>query len=338
MHRAISTLLLAVLAASDAHASLSSGADTFLESQGQVESLLVAQHGRVVVERHRRAGDAMRAHPLRSAGKSLISAALGIAFGGERLQFVDAGVLEVLQHARLVAHANGEKASITIRDVLTMRSGLQCPAEADRRNVCDPAQARTRFPWREYLQLPLADEPGTAFAYNDANPVVIRTLVYAITGTQADDVLAEHVFAPLGMDRSASIGKMRPIDMLRFGQLYLQGGCWDGAQRIPRAWVEQSTSPQVDLSRGERRAGYGYFWWWLQTPVDGAPVDVAYAGGNGGQLIMIVPARDAVIVTTGNAYDRLDVLREQIRAVLRDLLPRLAADEASTAAACGVLK
>ena len=89
---------------------------------------------------------------------------------------------------------------------------------------------------------------------------------------------------------------MRPRDMLKFGQLYLNGGEWGGRQLLSREWVEQSHSPHADSPRGQgRHYGYG---WWLR---DLAGMQVPVAWGYGGQLIFVVEPFDLVVVATADS-------------------------------------
>ena len=80
--------------------------------------------------------------------------------------------------------------------------------------------------------------------------------------------------------------------MARFGPLYLNYGRWDGAQLVPRRWVEDSISPHTP--------GYGYLWW--LRDVNG--VSTFSAAGRGGQLIVCVPDADLLVVVASTAGDR----------------------------------
>jgi CubicO group peptidase (beta-lactamase class C family) len=95
---------------------------------------------------------------------------------------------------------------------------------------------------------------------------------------------------------------LKPRDMARFGYLYLNAGQWDGAQIIPRQWVEDSISPHTP--------GYGYQWW--LRDVEG--VLAFSAAGQGGQHIFCVPQRDLVVVVAskmGSRYqERWSLLEE----------------------------
>jgi CubicO group peptidase (beta-lactamase class C family) len=128
----------------------------------------------------------------------------------------------------------------------------------------------------------------------------------------ADDAhLAEYEHArfawptdPQGFHNTQGDLKIRPRDMARFGQLFLQTGQWNGRQLVPATWVQQATSPQAgpafpSISSGNfQPTNYGYLWW--VTTVDHVPA--YFALGYGGQLIEVVPQRQLVLVIS-TAFD-----------------------------------
>lgn len=93
-------------------------------------------------------------------------------------------------------------------------------------------------------------------------------------------------------------------DMTRLGVLHLQDGVWrnqDGEEEriLPEGWVEYITAPSgPQPNRGGR--GYGAQWW-LSYWGDSQTMSAYAARGNRGQIIMVIPDSDLVIVRRG--YD-----------------------------------
>jgi len=87
-----------------------------------------------------------------------------------------------------------------------------------------------------------------------------------------------------------------PRDFARFGQLYLQNGKWNGEQILPKDWVNY-TGQAAPNSEGE----YGSHWSLNlnQSVLPGLPEDVIHLGGNDGQMIVVIPSKNAVIVRFG---------------------------------------
>jgi len=87
-----------------------------------------------------------------------------------------------------------------------------------------------------------------------------------------------------------------PRDFARFGQLYLQNGNWNGEQILPPDWVNYTGQPAPG-SGGQ----YGSHWSLNlnQTVMPGLPEDVLHLGGNDGQMILVIPSKNVVIVRLG---------------------------------------
>jgi CubicO group peptidase (beta-lactamase class C family) len=92
--------------------------------------------------------------------------------------------------------------------------------------------------------------------------------------------------------------------MAKFGLLYLNGGEYGGKNIIPAEWVHDSletyTVNEFELKKIGRfkNIGYGYYWW----SADVANRHVNFAWGHGGQLIVLVPDLDMVVVTTADPF------------------------------------
>jgi CubicO group peptidase (beta-lactamase class C family) len=84
--------------------------------------------------------------------------------------------------------------------------------------------------------------------------------------------------------------------MARFGQLYLQGGVWNGEQIVPAEWVEASVARQV--SAHGAASYYGYQWW-----VRGSGIYAAH--GYRGRRIFVIPDLDMVVIFTADLSGNL---------------------------------
>jgi CubicO group peptidase (beta-lactamase class C family) len=100
---------------------------------------------------------------------------------------------------------------------------------------------------------------------------------------------------------------MRPRDFLKFGQLILDRGLWYQRQIVDPAWIEESIRPRT-APAGEGDL-YGYGWHLSRVTVDGKGYDVVSAGGNGGQLMLAIPALDVAVMVTAGNYNQYPVWR-----------------------------
>jgi CubicO group peptidase (beta-lactamase class C family) len=87
-------------------------------------------------------------------------------------------------------------------------------------------------------------------------------------------------------------------DFVKFAQLHMNGGTWNGRRIVSEAWARRATSPLQRLGR----SGYGYLWWIGERPYKGRTVKTYLAGGNGSQIAMAVPELDLVIGFWGGNY------------------------------------
>lgn len=113
--------------------------------------------------------------------------------------------LDAPASAYLPAFTGGYKDSVTVRQLLTHRSGL--PAGRDLWRLATNAQDARRY----VLDTPLECKPGECFIYSDLGFDVLGMIVESVSGESLDVFLGEHVFQPLGMTQT----EYRPADSLR---------------------------------------------------------------------------------------------------------------------------
>jgi CubicO group peptidase (beta-lactamase class C family) len=247
-----------------------------------VTSLLVARHGRLVVERYYAGLQASDQVPVFSITKTFVSALVGIALADGRLRSID---------ERLVAVLPETQSPITLRQLLTMTAGFGRSLSFQ---LTDPTALANR---------PLVNEPGTTFNYDSGSSDLLAAVLKRATGMTAAQYAQRRLFAPLGIrgarwpsSRGGSGLILRPRDLLAFGQMYLDSGKWRGRRVVSSAWVRASTRTQVHVPREQALSeGYGYNWW----IGDRAPRLFA-AHGYLGQALVVFPQLDTVVVVTSS--------------------------------------
>jgi CubicO group peptidase (beta-lactamase class C family) len=168
------------------------------------------------------------------------------------------------------------------------------------------------------LSKPLVAEPGTRWYYSGGDVNLLGEIIRRATGLRMDAFAAEYLFTPLGITayewdfikpdfiHASGNLKLRPSDMAKLGQLYLNGGVWNGERIISREWVETSTREFIPVPRRSALAGhadaYGYQWWIKTYYADATPVEAYFRSGWGGQRIIVFPSLDMVAVFTGGNY------------------------------------
>ncbi len=300
----------------------------------RLHSLLVVRNGKLVVEEYFGGLTVERIHTLQSVSKSFTSALVGIAIGRGDLKGVSEKLLDFYPDRSSIENLDERKLAITLKDLLTMRSGT----DYNENGSDSPHHQlnRQRTGWDTfYLNRPMVSQPGTMFNYDSGAVIVTSALLKLRTGRHADAYAQEHLFPQLDIDRffwfknqeghphTGGGLSLRPQDMAKLGQLYLQEGKWEGKQVVPANWVEDSTEKHVDLPNSGRVIGYGYWWWIMQPDPEGPGEENIYAAmGFKAQYIFVVPEHDMVVVVTGDTRSRTDQ-RKPIEFIYTHILPAL---------------
>lgn len=286
------------------------------ESEGSpyIHGILVARHGKLVLEEYFHGYHRARPHETRSASKSLASTLAGIAIQEGILGGVDRPVYETILGDRMPSGLDPRKRRITVEHLMTMSTGLDCDdTDFSTRGNEDRMQGQTEEPdWHRYtLDLPMTGEPGKTSVYCSASSNLLGAVVGKVSGEWLPRYFHSHFAEPMQMglyhmnlmpNGEAYMGggiRWRPRDFLKLGQLMLDGGVWNGKRILGPEFVKRATSPLYE-SRGIQ---YGYAWWVLDYPTEGGTVRAFYAGGNGGQYVMGIPELNLVIAFFGGNYN-----------------------------------
>jgi hypothetical protein len=246
-------------------------------------------------------------HSMQSVSKTTSSIILGIAITrGDFKASLDTPLLKYFDVAK-VKNVDERKRRITLRHVLTMTTGLDWNEEVaydDPKN--DASLMEANDDWVQYvIDRPMAQEPGKVFNYSSGVSELLAYIFQEETGQDIEKYGGKYLFAPLGMkyfwkrtpmgvvDTEGGLFLSGP-DLAKLGYLYLHDGAWDGQQIVSKDWVRQSLAPFIDAEEGFK---YGFKWWLLpRTDRQGY---VWMARGFGGQILMVFPEEDLIVVFTG---------------------------------------
>ena len=258
-------------------------------------------------------------HVLHSTSKSFTSALVGIAVDQGFISSTQVGFYDLFNYP---AYANWDprKAEMTLEDALTMRLGL----EWDEWSLpyTDPnndlvALNNGHADWaKALLDLPMAYDPGTVFTYNTAATNAIGQAVENATGLPLADFANANLFFPMqittavwartptGLPVGGSGLFLRPRDLAKFGQLYLDDGSWQGQHLVSAEWIADTVTRRVDISSWATYSeAYGFQWWLDDLEHKGLPVETWVTSGYGGQYMFVVPALELVVAFTGHNYE-----------------------------------
>jgi CubicO group peptidase (beta-lactamase class C family) len=262
--------------------------------------LMVVKERKLVWETYLRSmADRDHYQHIQSVTKSVTSLAFGIAQDDGDIPSLDLTTGELFPEA--VTGLDPRKAEITLRELLTMRSGL---AFGNSDFSIEMWTHKPANPLRYILNKPLYADPGVRYYYRDVDPQLVGYALQQLTSLRERELVQQRLFAKLGIvdfywdsgpdgvSMAAHGLHLRPRDLAKLGQLVLDRGQWNGEQLVSEAWIDEATREQTRSETRDRNGElfpYGYYFWIVPG------VGVA-AWGHGGQFILVVPSQRLVIV------------------------------------------
>ncbi|MEL6687917.1 MAG: serine hydrolase [Pseudomonadota bacterium] len=281
-----------------------------------VRALLVVQNGVIVAEDY--ADDFGPDVPMQSwsMAKSVTQAMAAIA--------IDQGLLSLSDRELMPDWKGGDpRAEITLANLLQMTDGLDFVEDyADPNSSVSSMLFNSRHMGLTASKSELAYEPGKNWTYSSGTTNILSAVLRrAIEGSGQDyhSWPYQYLFAPIGMGSpvfetdaggtfiGSSYLYATARDWARLGQLYLDGGMWNGQRVLPEGAVRYATTPVssvIDFYGAQ---------WWLNTEIEGEGVrlpglpDTAYyMGGHDVQRVIVIPSKNAVIVRLGMTRPPID--------------------------------
>lgn len=248
-----------------------------------------------------------------SMAKSIVSFAVGSLISNGKINSVDDRVCQYLS-----SYCDGLAGELTIKDLLTMSSGISFD-EHYLNPLAYPAKANYGRDLealnREYE---VTQQPGAVFSYQSGTTQVLAFLVEEVSGMSLSEYVRTHFWKPMGATHDAlwsldhESGNEKAFccfnsnarDFARWGYLALHRGNWKGKQLIDSAYVAAATSPATWLKEtdGSINQRYGYQWWTFPNYRD--KYNIYYMRGILGQYVIVVPEEEMVIVRLGHKRRR----------------------------------
>jgi CubicO group peptidase (beta-lactamase class C family) len=238
---------------------------------------------------------------------------------------------------------------MTVEHLMNMNSGYDCDDRVTppRPGNEDVMHRLNTDNYRHTLNLPMDSSPGEKTAYCSINPNLVGAVLSTATKRPLKDLFQDYIAEPLQMKRYYLLlqptgepymgGGIQwlPREFLKLGQLMLNEGMWKGTRVISKEWARRASTPMVKVQTRTTSnclpesteklclRSYGYLWWHIDFPYKGRKVHAYYAGGNGGQSVVVIPEFDMVVETWAGNYASSVALRVREDIVERFVLPAI---------------
>jgi CubicO group peptidase (beta-lactamase class C family) len=270
-----------------------------------IRSLLILRHCTLIFERYKDGVDREHNHAVYSVTKSISATLVGALMHQGKLQNLDAPLAELIPKPLRFPPQDWDKATrITLRHAMTMASGLAYKHDSSNHLIYGEADRL-----EVALKPDFAAEPGTRFNYSDADATLTGAVIAARAGKDLYRTAKEILFEPLQManhdwwfvDRAGRYPggwglRLRPMDMAKLGQLYLQQGEWNGRRIFAAEFPAQVWQPGPSPSYGLH--------WWIATNARAKVNPLYYALGKKGQFIYLIPNFGIMAVMTSSLPDK----------------------------------
>lgn len=278
----------------------------------KINGIVVLKNGKILIEEYFNGENRSSLHNPRSVGKSFASTVAGIAINEGFLKSENQRLDEFYQLNEF-QNFSTSKGNATIKDLLTMSSGF----DGNDENYSSVGNEENMYPtdnWVKFtLDLPYQDSLRKNWHYFTAGVVLLGDILNKTIPNGLEKYAEQKLFEPLGISNykwqytpqnvpnTAGGIMMNALDFAKYGQLYKNGGSWNGKQILPKNWVEKSFSKQKQIM-GRDNEFYGYLFWNKKFKAENREYEAFYCAGNGGNYILVFKDEPLVIVITASAY------------------------------------
>lgn len=278
----------------------------------KINGVVVIKNGRILIEEYFNGDTRDSLHNPRSVGKTFASAMMGVAINDGFIKNENQKLSEFYDLHSFANYAP-EKANITIKDLLTMSSVLDCDDNSN-----SPGKEDNMYPtanWVKFaLDLPVNLNPPDSWHYCTAGAMLMGDLLNKTVPGGLEKYADEKLFSllhithyrwpytPQHVPNTAGGIQLSALDFAKFGQLYKNQGKWNGVQVLSKEWVDKTFTKYQSIP-GRKDEYYGYFFWNKKFKVNDKSYETFYCTGNGGNKIYVFTDQPLIVVVTASAYN-----------------------------------
>lgn len=308
-----------------------------------IAGMVVLKDGKTLYENYFNDCTATSRIHVYSVTKSIISILIGIAMDKGYIKSINQKVLDFFPDY-IVKRREKTIQNVTLKNLLTMTAPYKY-------KFAPYIKYFTSDDWVKFtLDLLGGRRQIGKFKYTPLiGPDILSGILVKATGQSVFDFATENLFSPLGItvesnvifhskEEQLAFNKAKnisgwvadstgvntggwgltlsPTDMAKIGQLYLDGGMWNGKQIVSTRWIDESTK---EHSRWEKlNLPYGYLWW------IGNDKEHGYAAMGDGGNIIYVNTKKKMVVSIASLFvpkvkDRIELIKEYIEPMFENL-------------------
>ena len=297
-------------------------------------SVLVVRDGKLVFEGYLGEGSRDLLNNTRSATKFFTTLALGVAIQDGAIPSQRAPAFSYLTDLKPFRNDTPDKQAITLEDMLTMSSALDCN-DNDDNSPGNEDRMHEQQNWARWaVDLPTMsgysrDKAGLGpWRYCTTNAFLVGQIVQRATHISADRYVESKILRPLGIAKwnwsyspshETMMGgglELRSRDLAKVAWMLVDDGRWNGTPIVAKSWIDSAFT----IRRASRPdQNYGYFVFEGDYKTACGPHPVWYMAGNGGsQILMLRDMRTAIVVTRqaynvhGSSFQTVDLLEKYV--------------------------
>lgn len=290
--------------------------------KNKILSCLILKDSNIIFQYYKNKKISDTLQKINSCTKSFTGALMGICLDKGLIPDVHTPIVEYFGDY-LVKDPDIRKMDITIYHLLTMSTGFYWP-EFGRWN-CFAPMVYSNDIIRYILSQELETAPGEKMNYNSGCSHLLGAIIQQVAKCRTEDFANEVLFKPMnifdykwyenqGYNLSADGLRLKTVDMIKLGYLYLNHGNYKNRQLLSPAWIDESVRPIFHTYDGI--GNYGYQWWISSyNSIENNKISFYFALGYMGQFIIVIPALQMVIAMTGrleNSLLPLDIIKKSI--------------------------
>lgn len=316
-------------------------------------AIIISQNDSILFEEYFNGYGKDSLQDVRSSTKSITALLAGIAIDKGFIKNIKDPIFNYLPqyNETNLNNWNKLKASITIEDLLTMRTGIGCEQFFGDMGFPDCEEIMfDHNDWVKYgLDQEMAFKPGEKWLYTGTAPMIMGAIINEASGKSIDEFALEYLFKPLEItngyrwSKNPKTGRVftagnlyvTPMNMVKIGNLVINDGKWKDKQIISASTINQIITPKLilpndysffltagDVWENQQAAEYGFYWYTEKIKIGSRELLMNFTFGNGGNYIVLVPElNNLVIVFTGSNYGKPIINKQPFDMMFKYIIP-----------------